>query len=263
MKDSELAALLPLRGIPFLKALLQLEERRFNDAQFLKGSTFEEINIDFGIFPPAKAYPVYFAGDITRPKGKKIFVGINPGYSPTDERQPAEQKYLEKIGSFDGYRNIFSDFFAKQQKGLLNYFANIAGFVKGYFGVTERIDWNWLQENFISLDLIPYHSSHASGLRISDPEKFRKTHFEIFLRILEHLNPKDAIFFNGFPTLEPHLKRAAFDGIIEFDKKGGFWIGTIAGSHKFVGLPFLTRVRGGKSDLVKKIKRYQQRQARR
>jgi len=131
-----------------------LEERRFSDSQFLKGSTFEEINIDFGIFPPAKAYPVYFAGDVTHPKGKKIFVGINPGYSDK-QRQIAEQQYLEKIGAFDGYCKLSSDFFAVEEKGLIPYFANM--FVVG-LGLAYIADLHWYGGSYTRLI---FHSLRA------------------------------------------------------------------------------------------------------
>jgi hypothetical protein len=254
MEQQELARILHLRGIPFLKALLEIEEKRFSHSEFLKGSTFEEINISFGLFPAARAYPVYFAGDITQPIGKKIFVGINPGYS-NSPRQIAEQKYLEQRGSFDGYCRIFSDFFALHEKGLLPYFANIGGFLRRYFDIHERIDWNWLQENVISLDLIPYHSQNAAGLQIRNPEVFRKSYFEIFLRILEHLDPREPIFFHGFPTVLKYLEQPAFRGAVDFQERHTFWVGAFNKKFKFIGLPFLTRVAGGKDALVAQIKR--------
>jgi hypothetical protein len=209
------------------------------------------------LFPAARCYPVYFAGDITNPAGKKIFVGINPGY--TDKaRQIAELEYLERVGLFNGYCNIFSDFFAKQQKGLLAYFANIVGFLRRYYEIEVTRDWDWIQSNLISLDLIPYHSSDAQGLRINDPNNFRRTYFEIFLRILEHLGPIEPIFLNGFPTLERYLRNPAFSDVIKYAKHDGFWIGTIADKFSFIGLPFLNRVAGGKEALIDRIKRHRQ-----
>jgi hypothetical protein len=259
VNQTEIVDLLTLRGVAFLKALTNFEERRFSDSRFMKGSTFEQINVDFGLFPSAIAYPVYFAGDVTKPSGKTIFGGINPGYSD-GPRQTAEQHYLQSRGSFNGYCRIFADFFAQEKKGLLPYFADIGGFLRRYFDLREEIDWSWLQENLISLDLIPYHSQKAAGLRIRNPENFRRTYFEIFLRILDHLDPSDLIFFHGFPTFADELANDAFKDVVEFHKKDGFWIGKFDRRFNFIGLPFLTRVSGGKDALVDKIKRYQKSQ---
>jgi hypothetical protein len=168
----------------------------------------------------------------------------------------AEQEYLEGNGSFDGYCQIFLDFFAKHQKGLLPYYAHIAAFIRRFFELEEARDWYWLQENLINLDLIPYHSSNAQGLRLQDPKRFRHTYFKIFLRILEHINPIEPIFFNGFPTLERYLSHSAFQDVISYDRKNGFSEGTIAGKFNFIGLPFLNRVAGGQAALVHKIKTY-------
>lgn len=255
-----LNGILHLTGLPFIEALLELEESRFQDGNYLKGSTFEEINKEFGIFPNAKAYPVYFAGDIQNPKDKIIFVGINPGYAETgmsQERQKLEQEFLERHGQLDGYCRIFSDFFAKQRKGLIPYFANIAGFIRLYYDIEERIDWHWLQEHFVSLDLIPYHSTSSAGLRINDPENFRNTYLEVFLRLIRHLNPSEPIFFNGFPTFANYFSNDPFRDVFEFQKLGKFWRGRIDKKFEFLGLPFLTQVRGGKNALVRDIRRHE------
>jgi hypothetical protein len=52
-----------LHGLEFIEALLKVEERRFDNLSFRKGSTFEDINVDFGIFPAIPALPVYFYRD--------------------------------------------------------------------------------------------------------------------------------------------------------------------------------------------------------
>src|SRR5467141_2021631 len=90
-----------LEGLEFVKALLLLEEQRFEQSSFVKGSTFEDINADFGIFPTLAAYPVYFAGDIREPEDKIIFIGINPGFNKEGNR--SEQAFLQSRGSFEGY----------------------------------------------------------------------------------------------------------------------------------------------------------------
>src|SRR3989338_10998511 len=105
--EKKFGEILKLEGLDFIKALLKFEEDRFNK-HFKKGSVFEEINEDFGIFPKEKVYPVYFTGDIENPKDKIIFVGINPAFNSTWNRK--EQKYLEERGSFDGYCHLFEFF---------------------------------------------------------------------------------------------------------------------------------------------------------
>lgn len=112
MKVSQYRKISHLEGLEFIKALLRIEERRFKQSEFLRGSTFEDINADFGIFPSVPAYPVYFAGDIREPTGKIIFMGINPGYHEEGNRK--EQEFLQKRGCYEGYCRIFSNFFGSR-----------------------------------------------------------------------------------------------------------------------------------------------------
>ncbi len=237
-----------LKGLDFVKSVLNYEQNRF-EKRFVRDSVFEDINKNFGIFPAVKVYPVYFGGDITNPKGKIIFIGINPGYSP--ELNKVEQKWVEDNGYFQGYSHLF-EFFSSENNGLLPYFANIAGFLKRLKNI-EEIDWQWFQDNFIGLEMIPYHSSDANGLRINDLKYYRKTYFEVFLRMLNYLNPKEPIFFNGFATFEKYFSDKIFQDIITFKKVDNIWKGKIKG-YSFIGLPFLNRPRGGKDNLVKSIK---------
>jgi hypothetical protein len=242
-----------LEGLDFIRALVELEEQRFEQSQFLKGSTFEDINADFGIFPTMAAYPIYFMGDVKRPKDKIIFMGINPGFN--EERNKKEQAYLESCGIFEGYRRLFGDFRYGRNKGLLPYYANIAGFLRRYLGITEAIDWDWYQENFIALELIPYHSVNANGLRINNIKKYRDVYFEIILKLLKHLDPARPVFINGFPTYKNLLEHPElFVDVLTFTKHGNFWTGEIGG-YDFIGLPFLTRPKGGKDSLVEAIQR--------
>ncbi len=243
--------ILKINGLDFIKALIDFEQRRA-DHNFLSGSTYEQINADFGIFPPVKLYPTYFSGNIKKPKNKIIFVGINPGYSV--ELNKRELKYLQEKGCFEGYCHIFTDFFKKYKKGLLPYFANIKGFLRRYYNIEENIDWDWLQENLISLDLIPYHSENSSGLRINDIKKFRDVYIAIFLKILDSLNPQKPIFINGFPTFKQYFDKKELRDIVSYKEVDNFWIGKI-GKFEFIGLPFLTQVRGGKDKLVSSIKK--------
>lgn len=230
-------------GLNFIKSVLAYEQQRF-DKSFIKNSAFEDINSNFGIFPAVKVYPVYFIGDITKPAGKTIFIGINPGYNP--EANKKEQAWMEK-DYFYSCCHLF-DFFASQRPGLLTYFANIAGFLKRLKGI-EAINWQWLQDNLVCLETIPYHSSNASGLRINDLPYYRKTYFEILLRMLDYLKPKEPIFINGFATFENYFGSEIFQDVISFKKRSLIWTGKIKG-WSFIGLPFLNRPRGGKDKLA-------------
>jgi hypothetical protein len=80
MTDNEFARISDLEGLEFIQALLEIEKSRFDDSNFRTGSTFEDVNADFGIFPATRAYPVYFAGDIREPRNKIVIMGINPGF---------------------------------------------------------------------------------------------------------------------------------------------------------------------------------------
>jgi hypothetical protein len=259
MNVSQYQQIAHLEGLEFIKALLLLEEQRFERAQFLKSSTFEDINADFGIFPTMVSYPVYFAGDIREPKDKIIFMGINPGFSEEVNRK--EQAFLQNHGSYEGYCRIFGDFFPREiKKGLLPYYANIAGFLRRYYNITKTIDWGWFQEHFITLDLIPYHSVSANGVRINDLKKYREVYFEIILKFLKYLNPQRPIFINGFPTCRSFLQGKdgrllpEFRDVIEFTATSKVATGRINKYYDFIGLPFLNRPRGGVDAIVEAIR---------
>lgn len=247
-----------LHGLKFIKELLRVEEQNFKKKNFLKGSTFENINADFGIFPVAPVYPVYFSGNIQKPKEKFIFMGINPGYNDVGNKK--EQAFLEKHGSFDGYCRLFGDFHF-ERKGLLPYFANIAGFLRRYCNISGKIDWKWFQENFITLELIPYHSVNAGGLRVNDAKKYREVYFEITLKILKYLNPKKPVFINGFPTMRYFIEDknnkilSEFKNVIKYSIVKNVAYGKIDDKYKFFGLPFLNRPRGGVDAIIKTINR--------
>lgn len=251
--------ILKREGLDFIKNLLKFEEHRF-DRHFKKGSVFEEINEDFGIFPKAKVYPVYFSGDITKPKNKIIFIGINPAYSEDGNKD--EQIYLEKKGSFEGYCHQFE--FFKERHLKSRYYENISGFLRRYNtnNAPKGVDWGWYQNNFINLDFIPYHSVNTGGLRVNNIEKYKKIYLKTLLKILDYLNPSKPVFINGISTVLSFLdignkrkKTAKFsvDGIIYLNNFRNIWFGKI-GKYNCVGLPFLTRVTGGKDALVKNIK---------
>ncbi len=238
-----------LEGLPFIKGLLKFEEERF-DAFFSTGSVYEEMNIDFGIFPPEKVYPMYFMGDITKPENKIIFIGINPGYNK--EHNKAEQKFLEEKSSFDGYCTFFKHRGETLRRSA--YFSNIGGFLRRIGLLEGNITPEWLHNHFINMDLIPYHSTNASGLRINDIQKYRDRYFVSIVKIIKYLNPKRPIFIVGFPTFEKYLENPIFKGMIDFKKQGSVWTGTIDGKYPFIGLPFLNRVAGGKDKLVEIVK---------
>ena len=210
------------------------------------------MNVDFGIFPCEKVYPLYFTGDIINPKDKIIFIGINPGYNK--ELNEDEQNYLEKQGSFEGYSTLFryrGSVFRKYA-----YFSNIGGFLRRLGLLDAPMTGEWLQDHFINMDLIPYHSTNTSGLRINDIRRYRDRYFLPITKIIRYLNPQKPIFIVGFPTFEKYLENPIFKGLIDFKKEGSLWTGKIIGKYKFIGLPFLNRVAGGKDILAEATKKY-------
>ena len=239
-----------LEGLPFIKALLKYEEERF-DRDFLNDSVYENMNADFGIFPSTKLYPLYFAGDIRRPEDKVIFIGINPAYNRVDNAK--EQEYLEEKGSFDGYSELFT--WRESIKKSSRYFSNIGGLLRRIGWLDDKITWPWLQEHFINMDLIPYHSSNTSGLCINDLTHYKQRYFLPIVKILDYLNPQRPIFITGYPTFERYFADPIFADLIEVRKEDGIWVGTIAGKHRFFGLPFLNRPAGGKDKIAEAIKR--------
>jgi hypothetical protein len=248
--ENEFAELLRLSGLEFARALMDWEKGRFAPMRFLMGSTFESINMQFGLFPSDPAYPCYFAGDIRKPVGKIVVIGINPGYSG---KQSEEQRFLETRGIFEGYCELFSEFFAKNHSGLTPYFSNVAGFIKRLYDI-PKIDWRWFQENVIHMDLVPYHSVSTGGLQINNPEQYRRTTFAAVVKLLEHINPSGPVFVNGYPTFAKAFEQLEFGDVINVQRQGELWVGEIAERYRFVGLPFLTRVKGGKDRLVKNLK---------
>lgn len=239
-----------LNGLQFVRELLDYEKKRF-DTEYLKGSVYEEINLDFGPFPPLNAYPVYFQGDIKNPQGKTVFIGINPGFSPL--RNKKEQKYLDKYGLFEGYCHIFSRYFKENGEGLRPYYANVAGFLKRYQNI-KTIDWDWLQDNFLNLELIPYHSTSAQSIQINELDRYYRRYFIPLLKILDHIQPQEPVFINGFSSFADYFAKSPLNRRASFRNIDNFWLGRLNNKYDFIGLPFLTRVAGGKDKLVRNIK---------
>lgn len=240
-----------LDGLPFIRSLLAYEEERF-DRTFIADSVYEDMNADFGIFPRAKVYPLYFAGDIRQPEDKIIFIGINPGYS--EKENAAEQTYLEEKGSFEGYCDLFT--WRASIKKQSRYFTSIGGFLRRIGWLDEKISWPWLAEHFINMDLIPYHSMNTSGLRINDLARYKERYFLPLVKILDYLAPTRPVFITGYPTFEPYFADPLFANLIEVKKDDCIWIGTIAGKHRFFGLPFLNRPIGGKDRIASAVLRH-------
>jgi hypothetical protein len=254
MRIEQFKRIAHLEGLDFIQAFLRLEEQRFEDSQFLMGSTFEDINADFGIFPKMATYPVYFAGDIGQPTDKIIFMGINPGFGEESNRK--EREFLRQRGIFEGYCRLYGDYQFGGRK--VRYNSNIAGFLRRLYGITESIDWNWFQEHLITLELIPYHSVNAKGLRINNAKKYREVYFEIILNLLRHLNPQKPLFINGFPTFRNFMtnKNAIlpeFVDVIEFSELATISTGRIGKKYDFVGLPFLGRQNVGIDAIVAEV----------
>lgn len=255
MRQEEFLEIAHLEGVDFVKALLRVEEQR--SERFLMGSAFEDINADFGVFPSSYTYPVYFAGDIRQPANKIIFLGINPGYDANQYR--SEAAFLSERGLFEGYCNLYGGYF-KSYSNNVRYYSMIKGLLCRLYSIDKSIiDWDWFQDHFIALEFVPYHSKNINGLKINDPEKFRAVYFEILLKILRHLNPEQPVFMNGYPTLHRLMTDKngllpTFRDVIEIENDGDVAFGKLSKKYPFVGLPFLSRPRGGLDALVEKIK---------
>lgn len=255
---SNFERILKLDGLKFIKKLLKFEQQRFDDCFFNNPkSTFEQINIDFGIFPNFNPYPVYFSGDITKPKNKMIFIGINPGFGKIIEQQ-REKEYLKTNGLFEGYRNIFSNYYKIHYPKPFSIFGNIKSFVARYNKKlnSEEIDWDWFQDNVIILEMIPYHSPNSAGLKINNLTHYINTYFKATSKIIEYLNPKQPVFITGFPSFKNYFQDDLFKNIVSFDKVGYIYKGKIYNRYDIIGLPFLNRPQGGLDQIIRDIKKY-------
>jgi len=274
-------------GLQFIQELLDYEKRRIDE--FLSAlnkrekNIFEQINIDFGIFPEKMPYPVYFCGDITKPKNKIVFIGINPGYN--EKTNNAEQDYLNNLGVFRGYCEMFSSFFRDKN---VAYYKNMYSFLasvkkeSGYFfravdkdtedfSVAVRknknkLIWDWLQDNVINLEAIPYHSKNTNGLTINDIERYKERYLMPLLKIIKHIDPQTPIFILGYPTVKRHFENENLKDFFVKNstlvyhnakgKKKEIAVGKLGG-YDFVGLPFLNNYIAKEYPLmVKAINKY-------
>ncbi len=251
-----------VEGLEFIKKLLAFEKERI-DKNFYRGSVFEEINENFGIFPNVPLYPVYFHGNIEDPKNKIVFIGINPGYKKgvddVTHKEIGEDFFKWENESFLNFAKNFRRYLTPnrnfEREVLMSYFRNMASFLKKIGIVNkERVDYKWFHNNLLNLELIPYYSENSNGLRINDVKKYRETYFEILLKILKYINPQKPIFIVGFPTFKEYLKNEVFKDVIQFKESDGICLGKM-NKFDFVGLPFLTRVNGGLDNLINKIKK--------
>jgi len=260
MRTDEFKNILTLEGLELADAILKYEKERF-DTSFLKGSVYEEINARFGLFPFKSAYPVYFLGNIKAPRDKHVVIGINPGYDA--DAADTEKEYLKSGNSLlDAYCNIFVGYFKNKRRGLISYFANIAHFLGRLYECDNCNTWNWLHENLINLEFIPYHSSDARGIRINNVDEYYETYFSFVIKMIKYISPSRPVFINGYPTYAEIFERQRFKDDIKMEavtydaggKKRRFWVGKIADEYKCVGLPFLTQITGGKDSLIRAIK---------
>ena len=135
--DEKFEEILKSDGGPFIRKLLEYEKKRvdkFNiEIKKREPNIFEQMNIDFGIFPEEVCYPVYFHGDLMKPKNKIVIIGINPGKESTNEEKCEYCEYLnEEKGLFEQYCNIFINcfkdkgFFMEGEGGSFNFIPRYA-----------------------------------------------------------------------------------------------------------------------------------------
>jgi len=272
----------------FIQELLEYEKRRVNEFnQTIKKrnpNIFEQMNIDFGIFPEEVCYPVYFHGDIMKPKKKIVVIGINPGKESTNEEKCEYCEYLnEEKGLFEQYCNIFINYFKDKPKRDMQYFYNIYKFFstlkkektefseilkKEAFKKDKEdkiiMNWEWFQNNILNLEIIPYHSKNVNGLDINNPKHYRDGHLKILEKILKYINPQLPIFINGYPTSKRYFKNEylneffAKEEPLKYINNRGVEKEIMTGEfcgYKFYGLPFLKHYIAKDFDsIVKKIK---------
>jgi len=218
--------------------VLKWEKERV-DKNFTKGSYFEDINDKFGIFPKTKLYPMYFYGNIENPKNKYVFVGINPSYTGgLEEDECLEEK--ESVAKYYHFlKNAFTWWDIKLDHKFLPYFNKISLYLSETEKIKrEEINYKWLQENVINLELIPYHSKSADGLIINNIEEYYQTYFELFRKAIKHINSKKPIVFLGKDNFLNIFENDQFKKDIIIEKRGNTLTGTILGTYKFFVLNF-------------------------
>ena len=223
----------------FIKNILKWEKERV-DNYFTKDSYYEDINEKFGIFPKTKLYPMYFYGDIENPKDKYIFIGINPSY----DKRTCDEEYKDEKGSMDDYYNFLKSAFLKWKEEryydnkLFSYLnRNISLCLEKGFNVDrKKISYDWLQNNVINLEFLPYHSKKADGLVLNNLDDYFETNFKVLERFIKYLNPDKKIVIFGFPKIIELLELDKKNRI-EFNKEGSVYIGKLFG-YPFVGVGF-------------------------
>lgn len=225
--------------LTFIKNVLKWEKERVDD-YFVKDSYYEDINDKFGIFPKTKLYPMYFYGDIENPKDKYVFIGINPSY----DKRTCDEEYRDEEGAFDNYYNFLRNAFLKWKEKryydnkLFSYLnKNVSLCLEKGFNVDRKqINYDWLHDNVINLEFLPYHSKKADGLVINNLNDYFETNFKVLERFIKYLNPDKKIVIFGFPKII-ELLELKDNKKIEFDKKGDIYQGKIFG-YDFVGVNF-------------------------
>ena len=125
--------------------------------------------------------PTYFVGDIESPN-KIIFMGINPGGK--EQNLKFESKFRNE--NWNSYLDFHKYFFKQYKEGpKIPYYA----YLKKCFSPDLDSSSNYFdycQENFINIDLIPYHSK-SFNVKLSDEiEHLYWANFEIIIKFLHN-----------------------------------------------------------------------------
>jgi len=125
--------------------------------------------------------PTYFVGDIES-KNKIIFMGINPGGKK--ENLKFESQFRNK--SWNSYLDFHKYFFKHYKEGpKIPYYAYLRTCFSPDSDVTQNY-FDYCQENFINIDLIPYHSK-SFNVKLSDEVEHRYwANFETITNFLHH-----------------------------------------------------------------------------
>jgi hypothetical protein len=140
----------------------------------------QKLNLKNGF--KSDSLPSYFVGNIES-KDKIIVIGINPG---------AEEINLEfeskiRDENWNSYLNFHKNFFIEYKKGPpIKYYSYLRTCFDSYPIETEHY-FDYCNNNFVNIDLIPYHSTNFNVIL---NEGIEKIYMEYFQSIIDFLKEK-------------------------------------------------------------------------
>lgn len=134
--------------------------------------------------------PTFFAGDIESRTKKIIIVGINPGAN--EKNLKIEKQFKEK--NFESYLRFQTDFFRLYKDKLklpIKYYSYLSTcFADKRAKTVDRNYFEFCQNNFINIDLIPYHSKNFKLVLNDQNTEFLKEIFQQLINSISTLKVK-------------------------------------------------------------------------